>query len=112
MRTAPLVPGCGLLVAVSGFFVKAESSSRPIAETFAGLAVVLAAGGLSFLTRALFLYAGRRVVGLSPVLDDIAFARVRLVRKHTSADRGALWAGIGLTCRIIGILVGVHISIG
>jgi hypothetical protein len=111
-RTAPLVPGCGVLVAVSGLAVKAEPASDPIAETFVSLAVLFAIGGFSFLTRALFLYAGRRIVGLSPTVDDIAFARDRLVRKHTSAHRGGFLAGIGLTCLIIGILAGVHISIG
>lgn len=111
-RTAPLVPGCGVLVAVSGLAVKAEPTSNPIAETFVSLAVLFAVGGFAFLTRALFLYAGRRLVGLSPTVNDIAFARDRLVRKHTSAHRGGLMAGIGLTCLIIGILAGVHISIG
>lgn len=111
-RTAPLVPGCGVLVAVSGLAVKAEPASDPIADTFVSLAVLFAIGGFSFLTRALFLYAGRRIIGLSPTVDDIAFARDRLVRKHASAHRGGLLAGIGLTCLIIGILAGVHISLG
>ncbi len=111
-RTAPLVPGCGVLVAASGLAVKAEPTSNAIAETFVSLAVLFAVGGFAFLTRALFLYAGRRVIGLSPSVDDIAFARDRLVRKHTSAHRGGLLAGIGLTCLIIGILAGVRISIG
>ncbi len=111
-RTAPLVPGCGVLVAVSGFAVKAEPTSNPFAETFVSLAVLFAIGGFAFLTRALFLYAGRRIVGLSPTVDDIAFARDRLVRKQTSAHRGGWLAGIGLSCLIIGILAGVHISIG
>jgi hypothetical protein len=111
-RTAPLVPGCGVLVAVSGLAVKAEPSSNPLAETFVSLAVLFAVGGFSFLTRALFLYAGRRIVGLSPTVDDIAFARGRLVRKQTSAHRGGLLAGIGLTSLIIGILAGVRITLG
>jgi hypothetical protein len=111
-RTAPLVlvPGCGLLVAVSGLAAKAETPN-PIADTLVSLAVFFAVGGFAFLARALFLYAGRRTVGLSPAIDDIAFARHRLVRKHTSSHRGGLLAGIALTCLIIGILAGVHISI-
>jgi hypothetical protein len=109
-RTAPLVPGCGVLVAVSGLAAKAETPN-PIADTFVSLAVFFAIGGFAFLARALFLYAGRRSVGLSPTIDDIAFARDRLVRKHTSSHRGGLLAGVALTCLIIGILAGVHISI-
>ena len=96
-RTAPLVPGCGVLVAVSGLAAKAETPN-PIADTFVSLAVFFAIGGFAFLARALFLYAGRRSVGLSPTIDDIAFARDRLVRKHTSSHRGGLLAGVALTC--------------
>jgi hypothetical protein len=110
-RTAPLVPGCGVLVAVSGVAAKAETPN-PIADTFVSLAVLFAIGGFAFLARALFLYAGRRTVGLSPTVDDIAFARDRLVRKRASARRGGWLAAIGLTCLIIGILAGVNISLG
>jgi hypothetical protein len=110
-RTAPLVPGCGVLVAVSGLAAKAESRTV-VGDTFASLAILFAVAGFGFLTRALFLYAGRRIVGLSPTMDDIAFARGRLARKHTSAHRGGWLAGAGLTCLIIGILAGVHISVG
>jgi hypothetical protein len=109
-RTAPLVPGCGVLVAVSGLAAKAETPD-PVADAFVSLAVLLAIGGFAFLARALFLYAGRRVVGLSPTIDDIPFAHDRLVRKHTSAHRGGWLAAIGLVCLIIGILAGVHITI-
>lgn len=111
VRTAPLVPGCGVLVAVSGLLAKAEPSSDGLAEAFVSLAVLFAIGGFAFLTRALFAYAGRRNVGLSPTVDDIAFAREGLVRKHANAHRGAWVAGIGLACLIIGILFGVHIDI-
>lgn len=111
VRTAPLVPGCGILVAVSGLAAKADTP-KPIADTFVSLAVFFAIGGFAFLARALFVYAGRRTVGLSPTVDDIAFARDRLVRKHTSAHRGGWLAAIGLTCLIIGILSGVRISTG
>lgn len=110
-RTAPLVPGTGVLVAISGLLVKAESRNA-LADTFVSLAVLFAIGGFGFLTRSLFLYAGRRIVGLSPTLDDIGFAREQLVRKYTSAHRGGLLAGIGLAFLIIGILAGVHISVG
>lgn len=111
-RAAPIVPLCGVLVAASALLVKAEPASKGLAEIFASLAVLFAVGGLSFLIRALLLYAGRRIIGSSTTVDDIAFARSRLVRKRTSAHRGGLLAGLGLTCLIIGILAGVRISIG
>ncbi len=110
-RIAPLVPGTGVLVAISGLAVKAEPAKRALTEVFISLAILFAVAGFAFLTRALFLYAGRRTVGLSPTVDDIAFARDRLVRKHTSAHRGGWLAGAGLTFLIIGILAGVHISV-
>lgn len=110
-RTAPLVPATGVLVALSGLLVKAEPSSRPLVEVFVSLAIFFAVAGFAFLTRGLFLYAGRRVIGLSPTVEDIGFARERLVRKYTSSHRGSLLAGVGLTWLIIGILSGVHINI-
>ena len=109
-RTAPLVPGCGVLVAISGLAAKAETPD-PVADLFVSLAVLFAVGGLAFLARALFLYTGRRTVGLAPTVDDIAFARDRLVRKHAASTRGGWLAALGLTCLIAGILAGVHISI-
>jgi hypothetical protein len=111
-RVAPLVPGCGFLVAVAGLLFKAEPSTHGLAEVFSGLSVILAVGGIWFLTNGLVTYAGPRVVGLIPTIDDIAFAHDRLVRKHDSADRGSWMAGISLTCLILGILFGVHIQIG
>ena len=110
-RTAPLVPECGVLVAISGLATKAEPSSDRLAEAFVSLAVIFAIAGFAFLTRALFAYAGRRSIGLAATSDDIAFARELLVRKRANARRGGWLAGLGLTCLIIGILVGVHIDI-
>jgi hypothetical protein len=110
-RTAPPVPGCGVLIAVSGLAAKAETPN-PIADGFVSLAVLFAIEGFALLARAVFLYAGRRTVGLSPTVDDIALARDRLVRKHKSSRRGGWLAAVALTCLIIGILAGVHISIG
>jgi hypothetical protein len=110
-RTAPLVPGCGVLIAVTGLLLKAEPSSDPTAKFFLGLSVVFAVLGFSFLARALVGYAGRRKIGLSPTVDDIAFAHDRLVRKDANAHRGDWLAGIGLTCLIIGILFSIHFSI-
>jgi hypothetical protein len=110
-RTAPLVPGCGVLVAVSGVLLKAEPSSDGLAEFFLGLAILLAVAGFTFLARALFVYAGRRYIGLSATVGDIAFARGGLVRKHANAHRGGWLAGIGLACLILGILFGIHISL-
>jgi hypothetical protein len=68
-RTAPLVPGCGVLVAAAGLLLKAEPSSDVIAEFFLGLAVLFAVGGFSFLARALFIYSSTPAVvrsGLHP----------------------------------------------
>lgn len=110
-RTAPLVPACGVLVAAAGLLLKAEFSDV-IGDLFLGLAVLSAVLGLSFLTRAHFIYVGRRTIGLSPAADDIAFAHDCLVRKHAYSYRGAWLAGIGLACLILGILVGVRITLG
>jgi hypothetical protein len=111
-RMAPLVPGCGVLVAISGLAVKAEPSKNTLSETFISLALLLAIAAFGFVTRALFLYAGRRTVGLSATIDDIPFARGRLVRKQTNAHRGSVLAAISLASLVFGILVGVHISVG
>jgi hypothetical protein len=109
-RTAPLVPGCGVLVATAGLLLKGEPSSYGVAEFFLGLAILSAIGGFSFLTRALFAYAGRRSVGLAPTIDDVAFAHDGLVRKRANARRGGRLAGIALACLVLGILFGVHFS--
>jgi hypothetical protein len=109
-RTAPLVPACGVLVAAAGLLLKAEFSDD-VGDIFLGFGVLFAVLGLGFLTRAHFIYAGRRTIGLSPTVGDIAFARDRLVRKHACTYRGGWLAGIGLTCLIMGILVGVRISL-
>jgi hypothetical protein len=110
-RTAPLVPACGVLVAAAGLLLKAEFSDG-ISDIFLCFAVLFAVVGLSFLARANFIYAGRRTVGLSPTVDDIAFARDGLVHKHVCAYRGSWLAGIGLACLILGILLGVRITLG
>jgi hypothetical protein len=107
-RTAPLVPACGVLVASAGLLLKAGFS----ADVFLGFAVLFAVVGLSFLARAHFIYAGRRTIGLSPTVGDIAFARDRLVRKHPCTYRGGWLAGIGPACLILGILLGVRITLG
>jgi hypothetical protein len=93
-RTAPLVPGSGVLVAAAGVLLKAEPSSYGVSEFFLGLAILFAVGGFSFLTRALLVYAGRRQVGLAPTADDVAFAHDALVRKHVNAHRGGWLAGL------------------
>jgi hypothetical protein len=111
-RTAPLVPGTGVLVAISGLLVKAEPAKNTLAETFVSLALLFAIAGFAFVTRALFLYAGRRAVGVAPTLDDVRFARDRLTRKFKAAHRGGVLAGLGLMWLIIGILAGVHIQVG
>jgi hypothetical protein len=110
-RIAPLVPGCGVLVAVTGLLLKAEPSSDSVAEYFLGFGVLCAVAGLALLIRALVVYVGRRAVGLSPMASDIAFARDCLARKHGNARRGGWLAGIAITCLILGILLGVHLSI-
>jgi hypothetical protein len=111
LRNAPLIPGCGLLVAVSGVMLKAEPTSRPLSEFFLGGAVVLAVAGFTFLSRALFSYAGRRVIGLEPTLDDIEFAQRRLVSKLHNARRGGVLAGVGLILLVIGIATGVRLDV-
>src|ERR1700722_3968476 len=62
-RTAPLVPACGVLVAAAGLLLKAEFSDD-VGDIFLGFAVLFAVLGLAFLTRAHFIYAGRRTLGL------------------------------------------------
>src|SRR6202044_458549 len=111
-RTPPLVPACGVLVAVAGLLLKAGPSSDGIAEVFLGFAVLFAVLGLSFLARGHFIYAGRRTIGLSPTVDDIAFARDRLVRKQACTRRGGWLAAIAPGCLVGGILVGVQIPLG
>jgi hypothetical protein len=110
-RTAPLVPACGVLVAAAGLLLKAGFSDG-VADIFLGFAVLFAVVGLSFLAKAHFIYAGRRIIGLAPTVGDIAFARDRLVRKHACTYRGGWLAGIGLACLILGILLGVRIGLG
>jgi hypothetical protein len=111
-RTAPLVPACGVLVAVAGLLLKVGPSSDGIAEFFLGFAVLSAVLGLSFLARAHFIYAGRRTIGLSPTVDDIDFAGDRLVRKQACTHRGGWLAAIALACLVVGILAGVRITLG
>jgi len=111
-RIAPLVPGCGVLVAASGLLFKTEPGSDPVADTFAAMAVLFAVAGFGFLVRAVFIDAGRKIIGLPPTVDDIAFARGRLIRKHNSALRGGLLAGTAFACLLLGTLTGVHISVG
>jgi hypothetical protein len=108
-RTAPPVPGCGVLIAVSGLAAKAETPN-PIADGFVSLAVLFAIEGFALLARAVFLYAGRRTVGLSPTVDDIARTGPPGPQAQELSPRRL--AAVALTCLIIGILAGVHISIG
>jgi hypothetical protein len=110
-RVAPLVPGCGFLVAVAGLVFKAEPSSQGVSEFFIAAAVIFAVGGIWLLTSSLFTYAGRRAIGLIPTVEDIAFAHDRLVRKHNSAHWGGWLAAVSLACLTTGILLGVHIQI-
>jgi len=110
-RTAPLVPGSGVLVAAAGILLKAEPSPNGITQFFLGFAILFAVAGFSFLIRALIIYAGRRTVGLVPTVDDVAFARDSLVRKHADAHYGGWLAALGLACLIIGILSNTHISV-
>ncbi|HEY2437928.1 MAG TPA: hypothetical protein VGH93_12160 [Solirubrobacteraceae bacterium] len=110
-RTAPLVPSIGVLVALSGITVKAEPTKNGLAEAFVSLALLFAVVGFAFVTTGLFLYAGRRTVGVSPTVDDIGFARDRLVRRFKLSNRGSVVAGMGLLWLIIGILAGIHIRV-
>src|ERR1700735_4616377 len=99
-RTAPLVPACGVLVAAAGLLLKAEFSDD-VGDIFLGFAVLFAVVGLSFLTRAHFIYAGRRTIGLSPTVGDIAFARDCLVRKQSCTYRGGWLAAIAPACLLV-----------
>jgi hypothetical protein len=110
-RTAPLVPACGVLVAAAGLLLKAEFTDG-LSDIFLGLAVLSAVSGLAFLSRAHFIYAGRRTIGLAPTVADIAFARDLLVRQNRCEHRGGWLAGTGLACLIVGILLGVPITLG
>jgi hypothetical protein len=110
-RTAPLVPACGVLVAAAGLLLKAEFTDG-LSDIFLGLAILSAVAGLAFLARAHFVYAGRRTIGLAPAVADIAFARDLLVRQSRYEYRGGWLAGTGLTCLIVGILLGVPITLG
>lgn len=110
-RTAPLVPACGVLVAAAGLMLKVEPASDPISEVFFSLTILSTVGALWFLIRAHFVYVGRRHVGLAPTVDDIAFTHRRLVRKHADVRYGGWLAGIGLTCLLLGILLGVRLSL-
>lgn len=110
-RTAPLVPGCGVLVAVTGILLKAEPSSDGARRVLPRPRDPARCRGLRVPGQGAFVYAGRPYVGLAPTVDDIAFARGGLVRKHADAHRGGWLAGIGLACLILGILFGIHISL-
>jgi hypothetical protein len=91
--------------------VKAEPTKNGLAEAFVSLALLFAVVGFAFVTTGLFLYAGRRTVGVSPTVDDIGFARDRLVRRFKLSNRGSVVAGMGLLWLIIGILAGIHIRV-
>jgi hypothetical protein len=91
-RTAPLVPACGVLVAAAGLLLKAEFSDGD-GDVFLGLAVLSAVVGLSFLTRAHFIYAGRRTIGL-PLLPGTSPSRATALSASTRAPTAAAgWPG-------------------
>ena len=94
VRTAPLVPTCGLVVAGAGLLEKFLTPTPPL-----GLAVVaigLAMVGLYFSVVGMFTHAGRRMVGLIPRQEDVAFVRARLIKKEANAQIGSVLIPLGL----------------
>jgi hypothetical protein len=81
VRTAPLVPTCGLVVTRAGLLEKFITPTPPLG--LAVVTIVLAMGGLYFSVVAMFTHAGRRMVGLTPTKEDVAFVRARLIKKPT-----------------------------
>jgi len=100
LRTAPLVPTCGLVVAGAGVLDKFTSTPPVLALSAIGLAMV----GLYFSVVAMFTHAGRRTVGLTPAQEDVAFARARLIKKEANAQIGSALIPLGLIVLVAVIL--------
>ena len=95
VRTAPLVPTCGLVVAGAGLLEKFITPT-PLLGLLAGVAIGLAMVGLYFSVVGMFTHAGRRMVGLRPRQEDVAFVRARLIKKEANAQIGSVLIPLGL----------------
>jgi hypothetical protein len=101
VRTTPLVPASGIVVAGATFLAKAGDTESTIV---AGFAIALALLGLGFLAMSVFTHAGRPRVGLPPTRADIAFVHERLTKKESNADVGSFLSLIGFLVLVIAIL--------
>ena len=101
VRTTPLVPASGIVVAAATFLAKEGDTDSIIVAAFAiGLALL----GLGFLAMSVFTHAGRPRVGLPPMRGDIAFVHTRLTKKESSAEVGSFLSLVGFLALIINIL--------
>jgi hypothetical protein len=94
VRTAPLVPTCGLVVTGAGLLEKFITPTPPLG--LAVVTIVLAMVGLYFSVVGMFTHAGRRMVGLTPTQEDVAFVRARLIKKEANAQIGSVLIPLGL----------------
>jgi hypothetical protein len=106
VRIAPLVPTCGLVVAGA----VALDKFTPTPPALALLAIGLAMLGLYFVAAAMFTHAGRRTVGFTPMQEDIAFARARLVKKEANAQIGSVLILLGLILLVALIINSIEID--
>ncbi len=110
VRTAPLVPTCGLVVAGAGLLEKCLTPT-PLLGLLSGLAIGLALVGLYFVVVGMFTHAGRRMVGLAPTQEDVAFARARLIKKEANAQIGSVLIPLGLIVLVVLILGSIQLDI-
>jgi len=101
MRTTPLVPASGIVVAGSTFLAKAGDVESTVV---AGVAIAFALLGLGFLATSVFTHAGRPRVGLPPVRGDVAFVHERLSKKDANALVGSFLSLVGFVVLVIVIL--------
>jgi len=101
VRTTPLVPASGIVVAGATFLAKDGDVESTIVAAFAiGFALV----GLGFLAMSVFTHAGRPRVGLPPNRGDIAFVHDRLSKKESNAQVGSFLSLVGFLVLVIAIL--------
>jgi hypothetical protein len=100
-RTVPLMTICGLVVAVAGVLDK-FTPDPPVLLTLS--AIFLAVVGLYFTVVTIFTHAGRRAVGLQPTQEDVAYARVRLVKKDANSQIGTALTTLAVIMLIAVIL--------
>jgi hypothetical protein len=110
VRTAPLVPTCGLVVAGAGVLEKFITPT-PLLGLLAGVAIGLAMIGLYFSVVGMFTHAGRRKVGLIPTQEDVAFVRARLIKKEANAQIGSVLIPLGLIVLVVLILNSFYLDI-